>query len=102
MNRLRRLDRRRKMTFRPASIYGQDPGDASVEYSYLKVREEIRLGIMDLRTYPNEGAREKERFLAKAIAPRNRTLRILLIMVFALLGAGKSDAAQPGAEEERE
>ena len=77
------------MTFRPASIYGQDPGDASVEYSYLKVQEEIRLGVMDLRTYPNEGPREKERFLANAIAPRNTTLRILLIMVFALFGAGK-------------
>ena len=102
MNRLRRLNRRQKITFRPASIYGQDPGDASVEYSYLKVQEEIRLGIMDLRTYPNEGAREKERFLAKAISPRNRTLRILLIMVFALYGVGKRNAAQPGAEEERE
>ena len=102
MSRLRRLNRRQKTAFRPASMYGQDPGDASVEYYYLKVQEEIRLGIMDLRAYPNEGARKKERFLAKAIAPRNRTLRILLIMVFALLGAGKSDAAQPGAEEERE
>ncbi len=83
------------MRFRPDSIYGQDPGDASVEHAYLKVQEEIRLGIMDLRTYPNEGPREKERFLAKAMAPRSRTLRILLIMVFALFGAGKRDAAQP-------
>ena len=102
MNRLRRLDRRQKTTFRPSSIYGPDPGDASVEYACLKVQEEIRLGIMDLKTYPNEGAREKERFLANAIAPRNRTLRILLIMVFALFGAGKRYAAQPGAEEEPE
>ena len=93
MNRLRRLDRRKKIRSRPASMYGQDPGDASVEHAYLKVREEIRLGVMDMRTYPNEGPREKERFLAKAIAPRSRALRILLIMVFALFGAGKRNSA---------
>ncbi len=41
------------------SIYGPDPGDASVEYYYLKVQEQIRLGIIDLRTYPNEGPGRK-------------------------------------------
>ena len=100
MNRLRRLDRREKTRSRTASIYGPDPGDASVEYSYLKVREEIRLGIIDLRTYPNEGPREKERFLANAIAPRSRTLSTLLTAVFALYGVGREPGKRGTSKEQ--
>ena len=95
MNRLRRLDRREKIRYRPASIYSPDPGDASVEYYYLEVQEKIRLSIIDMRAYPNEGPREKERFLANAIAPRSRTLRALLTVILTLYRVGR----EPGKRE---
>ncbi len=99
MNRLRRVNPRKKPEPTPDPLYGPDPGDASVEHAYLKVQDEIRLGIIDLRTYPNEGPREKEKFLAKAIAPRNRALRVLLITVFALFRAGRSPVQQRTGKE---
>ena len=70
-------------------MYGPDPGDASVEHTYLRVREEIQRGIAAMRAYPNEGPREKERFLANAIAPRSRTLRALLTVILALYRVGR-------------
>ena len=88
MNKLRRINTRIRSEPTPEPLYGPDPGDASVEHAYLEVQDEIRLGIINLRTYPNEGPREKERFLAKAIAPRSRALRVLLIIVFAVFKAG--------------
>ena len=100
MNRLRRLDRRKKNGFRPGSIYGQDPGDTSVEHSYLQVQEEVRRGIAAMRTYHNEGPREKERFLANAVAPRSRTLRTLLTVIFALYGVGKGPGEQGTIKEQ--
>ena len=59
MNRLRRIDRREKIRYRPASMYGPDPGDASVEHTYLRVREEIQRGIAAMRAYPNGGPRRR-------------------------------------------
>ena len=88
MNRLRRVNTRERPKPTPELPYGPDPGDASVEHAYLKVQDKIRLGIIDLKSYPNEGPREKERFLAKAIAPRSRVLRALLIIVFAVFETG--------------
>ncbi len=100
MNRLRRLDRSKKNGPIPASIYSPDPGDPSVEYSYLKLQEQIRLGIIDLRTYPNEGPREKERFLANAAASRSRTLRVLLTVIFALYDVGRQPGEQGTSKEQ--
>ena len=99
MNRLRRVSTRKRPKPTPDPLYGPDPGDASVEHAYLKVQDEIRLGIIDLRTYPNEGPREKEHFLAKAIAPRSRALRALLVIVFAIFRAGRSPVQQRTGKE---
>ena len=79
---------RRKPT--PVSIYGPDPGDASVEYYYGAVRENIRNNIAELRSYPNEGPREKESFLAKTMAPRSRWKRALLFLAFRMTGTGRN------------
>ena len=88
MNRLSRVNTREGLKPTPELPYGPDPGDDSVEHTYLKVQDEIKLGIIDLRSYPNEGPREKERFLAEAIAPRSRVLRALLTIVFAVFKTG--------------
>ena len=84
MNRPSLVNARERLKPTPELPYGPDPGDASVEHAYLKVQEEIRLGIIDLRSYPNEGSREKERFQAEAIAPKSRVLRALLTIVLAM------------------
>ena len=78
------------------SIYGPDPGDASVEYHYVEVQDKIRLGIADLRSYPNEGPREKEKFLAQALVPRrkNRGRRALLGIILTLMGVGKNEKSK--------
>ena len=78
------------------SIYGPDPGDASVECSYMEVRDQIRLGVMDLRSYPNEGAREKEKFLAQALVPgrKSRGRRALLGLILTLMGVGKNEKSK--------
>ena len=70
-------------------LYGTDPGDASTEYYYHKLQEEIREGITHLRAYPNEGPREKERFLAQAMLPGRRRMQPLLALVLAAMGAGR-------------
>ena len=51
------------------NIYGQDPGDASVEHSYGEVRENIRENLNMLKTYPNESLEEKAVFLNRIAAP---------------------------------
>ena len=51
------------------NIYGQDPGDASVEHSYGEVRENIRENLSMLKTYPNESLEEKAIFLNGIAAP---------------------------------
>ena len=88
MNRPRRVNARERLKSTPELPYGPDPWDASVQRAYLKMQDEIRLGIIDLRSYPNEGPREKEHFLAEAIAPRSRMLRALLTTVFAVFETG--------------
>ena len=90
MSKLRRLNRRRKTEEEePPSIYGPDPGDASVEHAYWELRERIRDDIRYFRQYPNEGTAQKGRFLAEAIAPERRVLRALLAIVLMASGAGR-------------
>ena len=57
------------MTTPENNIYGQDPGDASVEHSYAKVQEKIRWNLHLLKTYPNETLEEKAIFLTEVAAP---------------------------------
>ena len=42
-----------------------------------------------MRAYPNEGPREKERFLARAILPGRGWKQTLLALVLAAVGAGR-------------
>ena len=45
MNRPRRVNARERLKPTPELPYGPDPGDASVEHAYLKMQDEITLGI---------------------------------------------------------
>ena len=94
ISRMRRPRRRERQP--TESIYGPDPGDASVEYHYMEVRDQIRLGIGDLLSYPNEGPREKEKFLAQALIPgrKNRGRRALLGIILTLMGVGENEKSK--------
>ena len=89
MRRLLQQKRRTNAGPGEGNLYGPDPGDASVEYYYHQLQEEMREGITHLRAYPNEGPREKERFLAQAILPGRGWKQTLLALVLAAVGAGR-------------
>ena len=54
MNRPRRVNARERLKPTPELPYGPDPWDASVQRAYLKMQDEITLGIIDLRSHPIE------------------------------------------------
>ena len=111
MNRLRKIDRREKIRYRPASMYSHDPASASAGHTHLRVREEIRQevrkevqrGIAATKAHPNGKPGKKERLstntIANAMAPRSRTLRTLLTVILALYRAGRGTGKREASKE---
>ena len=83
------------------SIYGPDPGEASVEHYYLRLQEEIAQGILHLRAYPNEGNIPKARCIAQAIFPHRRAMRAVLTLALAAAGAGRRPPGDRGQHRSR-
>ena len=83
------------------SIYGPDPGDASVEHYYFMLQEEIAQGILHLRAYPNEGYLPKARCIAQAIFPHRRAMRAILTLALAAAGAGRRPPEDRGQHRSR-
>ena len=66
------------------SIYGPDPGDASVEHALGELLDEIRQGVKDARRCPAVTQAELDDRLARAIMPGARIPRALVRLALRL------------------
>ena len=83
------------------SIYGMDPGDASVEHALGVLLDEIRQDADQLRRYPNAGTAGKALMLAEQLAPGRGWRRLALTLAILLTGASRNQWRPPGRDRRR-